>query len=641
MARVDVVMPKMGESVMEGTVLEWKKAVGEIVEPDETLLEISTDKVDSEVPSPAGGRLVEILVEENDTVDVGTPIAVIETDVDAPVGGDGADAPDSTQDGSDVMEAAEPLDVQEPAALAEDEPEAKPAAPIVRTRESAEEEAQEGAGEAAPPAQDAPAGGGVEVVMPKMGESVMEGTVLEWKKAVGDEVEMDETLLEISTDKVDSEVPSPAAGTLVQILVEEGETVDVGTPIAVIGSAVDGTVQAPSAPPTAEKDAAPAAPPSGDGSVGDAPEPAEKSYGFSGQPGGPGLAAPAQESHEEDSGPIPRRDDDGNFYSPLVRSIAKEEGISLAELQGIQGTGTDGRVSKSDVMAFLDARGSQPSAAPPASTSAPAPVPAAPQPVARQAPAPAPTPRPAAPAASPAGGDVEVIHMDRMRQLIAEHMTRSKATSAHVTSFAEIDVTGVVEHRSAHKAAFGQREGVKLTFTPYFIHAAIEPLRAHPLMNASVEGNEIHVKKAFHIGIAVAIGKKGLLVPVVRNAGQQNITGLTHTVADLAERARTKKLQPDELQGGTFTLTNVGSLGSLMGTPIINQPQVAILSPGAIVKRPVVLEDPTLGDVIAIRHMMYVSLSYDHRIIDGAMAASFLAAYRQSLESIGKDSQLF
>ena len=230
--------------------------------------------------------------------------------------------------------------------------------------------------------------------------------------------------------------------------------------------------------------------------------------------------------------------------------------------------------------------------------------------------------------------------MDRMRQLIADHMTRSKATSAHVTSFAEVDVTGLVRHREAHKAEFEAREGVKLTYTPYFIHAAIEPLRTHPLLNSSVEGNEIHIKKAFHIGIAVAIGTKGLLVPVVRNAGQQNMTGLTHTIADLAERTRSKKLQPDELQGGTFTITNVGSLGSLMGTPIINQPQVAILSPGAIVKRPVVIEDPEMGDVIAIRHMMYVSLSYDHRIIDGSMAASFLAAYRESLESITVESPL-
>jgi 2-oxoglutarate dehydrogenase E2 component (dihydrolipoamide succinyltransferase) len=253
---------------------------------------------------------------------------------------------------------------------------------------------------------------------------------------------------------------------------------------------------------------------------------------------------------------------------------------------------------------------------------------------------------PGSPRSAPAvpgqyGGRVEVVEMDRMRQLIAEHMRRSKDTSAHVTSFTEVDVTGVVRHRERHKDAFQQREGVKLTFTPYFVLAAIEPLRQHPWLNASVEGTRVLVRKDFHIGIAVAVGARGLLVPVVRDAGQMNLTGLAHTVADLAERARTKQLQPDELQSGTFTITNVGSLGSLMGTPIINQPQVAILSPGAIVKRPVVVEDPELGDVIAVRHMMYVSLSYDHRLIDGAMAASFLQAYRERLEGITAQSELF
>jgi 2-oxoglutarate dehydrogenase E2 component (dihydrolipoamide succinyltransferase) len=626
MARVDVVMPKMGESVMEGTVLEWKKQVGDVVEPDETLLEISTDKVDSEVPSPSGGRLAEILVQEGDTVDVGTPIAVIETDVDASVtAGGGTEGP--------AGEAAAPLDAPEPVgeAPAEEPEAAKPAAPAVRT-----EEAVETAGDGA--ASGAVPGGGerVQVVMPKMGESVMEGTVLSWAKAVGDEVEQDETLLEISTDKVDSEVPSPAAGVLLEILVPEGETVEVGTPIAVIGSG-EGAAAAPAAPshePTAEPSpetigTAPAAT-----SNGGAPAPADKSYGMTGEALAGDGAPHAQPAEVGEAGPIPRRSESGRFYSPLVRAIAEKEGLSLQELEAIPGSGAEGRVTKGDVLAYLERRPSRPAperpAAPPAAPQMPQSLPKAQG-----------VPRPAPAQPGQYGDRVEVIEMDRMRQLISDHMRRSKDTSAHVTSFTEVDMTGIVRHREAHKAAFQQREGTKLTFTPYFILAAIEPLRDHPLLNSAVEGTRILVKKDFHVGIAVAVGKKGLLVPVVRDAGQKNLTGLAHTVADIAERARTKQLQPDELQGGTFTITNVGSLGSLMGTPIINQPQVAILSPGAIVKRPVVVEDPALGDVIAVRHMMYVSLSYDHRIIDGAMAASFLAAYREQLERITAESQLF
>ncbi|NNF57995.1 MAG: 2-oxoglutarate dehydrogenase, E2 component, dihydrolipoamide succinyltransferase [Rhodothermaceae bacterium] len=636
MARVDVVMPKMGESVMEGTVLEWKKQVGDVIEQDETLLEISTDKVDSEVPAPDAGRLVEILVEEGDTVDVGTPIAVIETDVNAEVGsGSSDDAPDA--------EAAEPAPVAGPVIEAAGEP--ADAAPPADEPQPAEEEAEAPAassGDGAAPSA-APAGGGerIEVVMPKMGESVMEGTVLTWSKQVGDEVELDETLLEISTDKVDSEVPSPAAGVLVEILVEEGETVEVGTPIAIVASGDAAT--APVAAPTAEREPETiGTAPSAD-EPSSAPDPAEKSYGMTGEvlagDGAPmAEPVPVGEAPGSESGagsPIPRRSDSGRFYSPLVRSIAEAEGLSLTELERVEGSGAEGRVTKQDVMGYLENRGAQPVPQPTA------------QPEVRQAPASAPQKaapsRPAAPApaATEAGDRVEVIEMDRMRQLIAEHMTRSKATSAHVTSFTEVDMTGIVQHREAHKKAFQEREGTKLTFTPYFILAAVEPLREHPLLNSSVEGKRVLVKKDFHIGIAVAIGKKGLLVPIVRHAGQQNLTGLTHTLADLAERTRNKQLLPDELQGGTFTITNVGSLGSLMGTPIINQPQVAILSPGAIVKRPVVVEDPSLGDVIAIRHMMYVSLSYDHRIIDGAMAASFLRAYRERLEGITATSELF
>lgn len=571
MARVDVVMPKMGESVMEGTVLEWKKQIGDIVELDETLLEISTDKVDSEVPSPAAGRLVEILVPEGDTVDVGHAIAVIETDVDAAV--EASPAP------------TEPADAEKEQAAAEPEPVAKPAEPQIRPAE-----------EAAPVVSG---GSRVDVVMPKMGESVMEGTVLEWKKKVGDTVELDETLLEISTDKVDSEVPSPAAGVLAEILVQEGDTVDVGTAIAVIASG-DGVAAAPAESPT------PTPTPQSE----PAPAPAP-------------VVAPAAPS--EASGPIPRRSDSGRFYSPLVRSIAEQEGISLSELENVPGSGAEGRVTKKDVLGYVKSRGAQPATAPRSEGAAPSKFVEAPAPVKD---------------ASEYGDRIEVIEMDRMRQIIAEHMRRSKDTSAHVTSFTEIDVTNLVKLREKNRKAFEQREGVKLTYTPFFVHAAVESLRQYPLLNSSVEGKRILVKKDFHIGIAVAIGTRGLLVPVVRDAGQKNLAGIAHAVSDLAERARNKQLLPDELQGGTFTVTNVGSLGSLMGTPVINQPQVAILSPGKIQKKPVVIEHPDLGDTIAIRHMMFVSLSYDHRIIDGAMAAAFLQAYTKIIESIDPNEQI-
>ena len=318
----------------------------------------------------------------------------------------------------------------------------------------------------------------------------------------------------------------------------------------------------------------------------------------------------------EPAGDIPRRGPDGQFFSPLVRAIAAKEGVSVQELTKVAGSGREGRVTKQDLLAYIEQRKAMPTSQP----STPAP-----QPVVAQAPAPVDV--------SSAGPRTEIVEMDRMRQIIAEHMVRSKATSAHVTSFAEIDVTNLVKVREKNKAAFMAREGTKLTYTPFLVSAAVDALREHPVVNASVEGKSILIKKDYHIGIAVAIDKSRLVVPVIRNAGQLNLAGIAHASADLANRARTKKLQPDDLQGGTFTVTNVGSIGSLMGTPIINQPQVAILATGAIKKRPMVIEDPEMGDVIAIRHMMYVSLSYDHRIIDGAMASSFLRRYVEILEA--------
>lgn len=569
MAKVEVTMPKMGESITEGTVIAWHKQVGDTVEMDEVLLEIGTDKVDTEVPSPAAGKLIRIAVPEGDTVDVGTVIAVLETDVNATV-----EAPASA-----------------PAPAAPAPPPAPVAAPVA----------------APPPAVVAPAapkvtssGPSVQVTMPKMGESITEGTVIAWHKKVGDVVEMDEVLLEIGTDKVDTEVPSPAAGTLVAIKVAEGETVDVGTVIAEISQGAVVMEEAAPAP-------APVA----------APEPAAA----------PAPVAEVPSVPAEPAGPIDKKGPSGRFYSPLVREIAKQEGLSMEDLERVPGHGRDGRVSKEDLMAFLEQR----KAAPAAPQPKPAPVEAAP--------APKSAPRPAPSAPSVVGERVEVIEMDRMRRIIAEHMVRSKSISAHVTSFAEIDVTNVVRHRERNKDKVLSREGIKLTYTPYFIHAAIEALRDHPLLNASVEETRILVKKDFHVGMAVAIGSTGLMAPIIRDAGNKNLIGLARAAADLAHRARSKQLQPDELQGGTFTVTNVGSLGSLMGTPIINQPQVAILATGAIKKKPVVLETPH-GDVIAIRQMMFVSLSYDHRIIDGAMGSSFLKRYTEVLEGFDPEGDL-
>lgn len=573
MAQVEVTMPKMGESITEGTVIAWHKQVGDTVEMDEVLLEIGTDKVDTEVPSPAAGTLVRISVPEGETVDVGTVIAVLETDVQVAAQAPVAAAPAPVTP-APAIEAPAPAPVAPPVV---------PATPTVTS-----------------------SGPSVQVTMPKMGESITEGTVIAWHKKVGDVVDMDEVLLEIGTDKVDTEVPSPAAGTLVSIKVAEGETVDVGTVIAEIAQ---GAVVVQEAAPVPAPVVAPPPP------VAPAPE-----------------ASPVVEVSAEPAGPIDKKGPSGRFYSPLVREIAKQEGLSMEELERVPGHGREGRVSKEDLMAFLEQR----KAAPAAPQPKPAPVAAAPAPA---APAPKSAPRPAPSAPSVVGDRVEVIEMDRMRRIIAEHMVRSKSISAHVTSFAEIDVTNVVRHRERNKDKVLSREGIKLTYTPYFIHAAIEALRDHPLLNASVEETRILVKKDFHVGMAVAIGSTGLMAPIIRDAGNKNLIGLARSAADLAHRARSKQLQPDELQGGTFTVTNVGSLGSLMGTPIINQPQVAILATGAIKKKPVVLETPH-GDVIAIRQMMFVSLSYDHRIIDGAMGSSFLKRYTEVLEGFDPEGDL-
>lgn len=427
-----------------------------------------------------------------------------------------------------------------------------------------------------------------ELIMPKMGESVAEATIIKWVKKEGDWVEADETVLEIATDKVDSEVPAPKAGRLVKHLFAEGQVVQVGSAIAQMESeAGQSDASAPAAKP-----AAPVA----------SPSPAVQSAASQPVP----AAAPVQSSEER-------------FYSPLVKSIAKQEGISQGELDSISGSGAEGRVTKDDVLKWVENRTKGSAATLPASApeTRPAPVVAA-----------APTP---APAVSVGGGD-EIIEMDRMRKLIADHMVRSKHTSPHVTSFVEADVTNMVMWRDKVKKEFERREQEKITFTPIFIEAVAKAIKDFPMINVSVDGNSIIKRKNINIGMAAALPSGNLIVPVIRNADQLNLVGLTRQVNDLANRARANKLSPDEIQGGTFTISNVGSFGNVMGTPIINQPQVAILAVGAIKKKPAVLETE-MGDVIAIRHMMFLSLSYDHRVVDGSLGGSFLRKVADYLES--------
>ena len=587
MAKVEVVMPQMGESVMEGTVIEWAKQVGDKVEVDETLLEIATDKVDTEVPSPESGVLVEILVEADETVEVGQPIAIIDTEGDASASASD-DSGDDEQEESSAEEEAE--EVEEEAATEVSEAE---------TGSGSESESDSGSDES-------DEGERIEVVMPQMGESVMEGEVIEWLKNVGDAVEVDEPLLEIATDKVDTEVPSPEGGTLVEILVEAGDTVEVGQPIAIIGTgkAASGGSSAP------KKESKPKA--------------EDKKQEATSQKKSESEPAAAEGSEPQRVG------SDGRFFSPLVRSIAKEEGISQEELESIDGSGKDNRVTKDDVLQYLEDRKAGKTKAPSGGLS-----------------------KPGASASGKSTGkisagelniaspdeNVEVIKMDRMRKMIAEHMVRSKQTSAHVSTFSDVDVTNIVKWREANKKKFQEQTGIKLTYTPIFIEAFIKAIGEFPLINSSVDGDEIILKKDINFGLAVALGeggKGGLIVPVIKKAQDLNLKGIAKAVYDLASKARNKELSPDDLVGGTITLTNYGSVGNLMGTPIINQPQVAILGTGVIEKRPVVMET-SQGDMIGIRHMMYLTMSYDHRIIDGAHGCAFTTRVKELLENFDTD----
>ena len=558
-----VKMPALGESVTEGTVSSWLKAVGDTVEADEPLLEVATDKVDTEVPSPASGVLLEIRVPEDETVEVGTVLAII---------GDPSEA------GSAPAPAA-------PAPEAAPEPPAPAPAPTP-------------AAEA--PAPAAPQAGGsaegTEVTMPALGESVTEGTVSSWLKAVGDTVEADEPLLEVATDKVDTEVPSPASGVLLEIRVPEDETVEVGTVLAIIGDPSEaGSAPAPAAP---APQAAPEPPAPAPAPAAEAPAPAPAATAA------PAAAAPVSSGAS------------GSYVTPIVRKLAKDKGVDLST---VTGTGVGGRIRKQDVEAAAKAAEEARAA-----TAAPAPAAEASAPAA---------------AAKPASAKPEVDttlrgrteKMSRLRQVIADRMIDSLQTSAQLTTVVEVDVTRVAALRARAKNDFLAKNGTKLTFLPFFVQAATEALKAHPKINASIEGKNVTYHDVEHVGIAVDT-PRGLLVPVVKNAGDLNIPGLAKRINDLAARTRDNKVNPDELSGSTFTITNTGSGGALFDTPIINQPEVAILGLGAIQRQPRVIKDADGGEVIAIRSVCYLALSYDHRLVDGADAARYLMTVKKRLE---------
>ncbi len=573
--KVDVVMPKMGESIQEGKILRWLKKPGDNVERDEIILEISTDKVDTEVPSPTAGILTALLAQENDTVEVGKVIAQLETESSAAI----------------VHSTPTPV-IEKPIVT---EPSKVDKKPIVDISVSS------------PSIISLNNSGNItEVVMPKMGESIQEGKVLRWLKKPGDTIERDEILLEISTDKVDTEVPSPVAGTLSELKAQEGDTVEVGTVIALISS---GTV-------TVSNQSNPIV----------APAPAAASVQA------PSIIPQSIVHTEEVATPIidiPRQSG-SRFYSPLVRSIAEVEKVSLQELELIKGSGLEGRVTKADILLHIANRSSGTTVIQSTVVVPPAPMPIA---ATIQQSASIPSVAPVQVSGKNWGNDVEIIPMDRVRQIIADHMIKSKQTSPHVTSVGEADVTQLVHFREINKSAFEKKEGFKLTLTPFFVKAIVDAVKKYPLINVSVDGTNVIRHKKVNLSFATILPDGNLIVPVIKGSDTMNLSGISRSINDLAQRARTKKLSPDEITGGTISMTNMGAWGSLFGTPVINQPQTAIIGIYAVQKRPVVVE-VNGEDMIAIRHMLYISITYDHRVIDGVLASSCLKEICQGLSKM-------
>ncbi|MFH8793002.1 2-oxoglutarate dehydrogenase, E2 component, dihydrolipoamide succinyltransferase [Streptomyces sp. NPDC017941] len=599
---VSVTLPALGESVTEGTVTRWLKAEGERVEADEPLLEVSTDKVDTEIPSPAAGVLASIKVAEDETVEVGAELAVID-DGSGDAGGSAAPAQEEAP--------AAPAQEEAPAAPAQEE---APAAP-------AQEQA---APQAEAPAASGGSAEGTEVTLPALGESVTEGTVTRWLKEVGDSVEADEPLLEVSTDKVDTEIPSPTAGVLLEIVVGEDETAEVGAKLAVIGAPgaapAAAPAEAPAAPaeaPAPAKEEAPAPAPAKEEAP--APAPAKEEAPAPAQPAAPAAepAAPAQPAAAAPAQPAAPAAaatpaDDGAYVTPLVRKLASENGVDLGS---VKGSGVGGRIRKQDVLAAAEAAKAPAQAAAPAAAAAPASASKAP-----------------VVEVSPLRG--QTVKMTRMRKVIGDNMMKALHGQAQLSSVVEVDITKLMKLRAAAKDSFAAREGVKLSPMPFFVKAAAQALKAHPVVNARINEDEgtITYFDSENIGIAVD-SEKGLMTPVIKGAGDLNLAGIAKATADLATKVRTSKISPDEMSGATFTISNTGSRGALFDTIIVPPNQVGILGIGATVKRPVVINHPDLGETIAVRDMTYVTLSYDHRLVDGADAARYLTTVKAILEA--------
>jgi 2-oxoglutarate dehydrogenase E2 component (dihydrolipoamide succinyltransferase) len=591
----NVTMPQLGESVTEGTVTRWLKNVGDVIKVDEAIVEVSTDKVDTEIPSPVAGVLLEIKAAQDSVIAVGAVMAVI-----GEANGATQSAPQPT---APVVQTPPPAPTP-PVAPVVEKPVAKipdpvPAAPVVTT----------------PVAPTSTSSATVNVLLPALGESVTEGTITRWLKNVGDSVSLDEAIVEISTDKVDTELPSPAAGVIAEIKVAQDQVAAVGAVLAVISTSASAGTPPKVVAPT------PSAP------VVQAPVAAPKVETVTTPPSAPVVEAPkvfATSNNAQDK-----------YTTPIVRQLAREKGIDLSQ---VTGTGTNGRIKKEDI---LNASGNS-AAAPAQVVSTPTPV--APTPVATAQPVPTPS-QPAAPVKpvadteQPLRGRIE--QTTRLRRIIAERMVQSLHISAQLTSVVEVDVTKIATLRNKVKESFVAREGVKLSFLPFFAKVSVECLKEFPIVNATIsaDASQITYSDAIHLAVAVDT-PRGLLVPVIRDAGDLSIAGLARKIQDVANRTRDNKVTPNELSGGTFTLTNTGSRGALFDTPIINQPQVAILGTGAVVKRPVVVKGSDGNDQIAIRQMVYLALTYDHRLVDGADAARFLSSMKLKLEEANFESEL-